>query len=199
MVAADQKQTEENERSQYGVIFHMPYWQNPTRLISYANGDKDVNLVLPIGFQPFVRCHMQTAYAIRMEKSFPLQDDIGFEKLYFKHSEKLSRDVYELMDCGKRIYPQEGLSEFNDIIDCIKCTQIFSESAFFDTCYMLGIKDIDNYKKLLQERGIRILNENLQFKISRQRLRAMNKKYSDFSLEKYMGSKVHCRLTHKSI
>ena len=177
----------------------MPYWQNTTRLISYAHGDKDVNLVLPIGFQPFVRCHMQTAYAIKMEKPFPLQDDIGFEKLFFRHSEKLSRDVYELMDCGRKIYPQEGLSEFKDIIDDIKCTQIFSESAFFDACDTLGIKDTDNYKKLLHECGVSVVSNNSQFKINRQRLRAMNRKYSDFSLEKYMDSKVHCRLTHKSI
>ena len=193
------EQTEKNERSKYGVIFHMPYWQNPTRLISYANGDKDVNLVLPIGFQPFVRCHMQTAYAIKMVKHFPLQDDIEFEKLYFRHSEKLSRDVYELMDCGRKIYPQEGLSEFKDIIDGIKYTQIFSESAFFDACDTLGIKDIDKYRRLLQERGIKIMDENLQFIISRQRLRVMNRKYANFSLEKYMGSKVHCRMIRKSI
>lgn len=193
------EQTEKNERSKYGVIFHMPCWQNTPRLISYANGDNDVNLVLPIGFQPFVRCHMQTAYAIKMEKLFPLQDDIGFEKLYFRHSEKLSRDVYELMDCGKKIYPQEGLCEFQDIFDGIKGTQIFSESAFFDACDMLEIKDTDNCRRLLQERGVSVVSKNLQFKISRQRLRAMNRKYANFSSEKYIGSKVHCRITHRGI
>lgn len=193
------EQTVKNERSKYGIIFHMPYWQNPTRLISYANGDKNVNLILPIGFQPFMRCHMQTAYAIKMEKPFPLQDDIGFEKLYFRHSEKLSREVFELMDCGRKIYPQEGLGEFKDIIDGIKGTLIFSESAFFDACDTLEIKDTDNCRRLLQDRGVSVVSNNSRFKISRQRFRAMNRKYADFSLEKYIGSKIHCRITHRGI
>ena len=123
-----------------GVIFHIPQWQaQNTMLMSTLEmsgmENKKVfnNVILPIGFQPFMRCHSQYAYGIHMEVPFPLQDDFTFEKLHFRHSVELSEKVFEMMECGKRIYPQEWLNEFMDTIVCIKHTTAFSEEAFEDT------------------------------------------------------------------
>ena len=64
-----------------------------------------------------------------METPFPLQDDFTFEKLRFRHNEKLSRDIFDRMDGGKKIYPQEGLEEFSDVIETIKeATDFFAEA-----------------------------------------------------------------------
>lgn len=38
--------------------------------------------VLPIGFQPFMRCHMQYGYGIKMIDEYPLQEDFSIEKEY---------------------------------------------------------------------------------------------------------------------
>ena len=36
------------------------------------------------------------------------------------------------MDCGKKIYPQEGLNQFDDIIEKIKRTTVFSREAYIN-------------------------------------------------------------------
>lgn len=59
------------------------------------------------------------------ENPFPLQEDYTFEKLHFKHSVELSKSVFEMMDGGKKIYPQEGLDEFADNIEAIKSATTF--------------------------------------------------------------------------
>lgn len=86
------EQTERDEDSQYGVIFHMPSWvmnsrwmkecdkfsgcsnevvsvdedgQNRYRLYTFPEYKGGVdNLIYPIGFQPFMRCSMQNGYGI---------------------------------------------------------------------------------------------------------------------------------------
>lgn len=88
----------------------------------------------PIGFQLFMRCHSQYGYVMNYEKGYCLQEDIRFEKLIFKHSEKLSEEVFQLMDKGSKIYPYERLDEFEDIINKIGTTKIFSEDSFEYAC-----------------------------------------------------------------
>lgn len=198
------EQTQKNENTRYGVIFHVPSWQAQFHLgAAYSSlhirEDSKANGILPIGFQPFMRCQSQYAYGIKMEKPFPLQDDIMFEKLYFEHNEKLSRKVYDLMGQGSKIYPQEGLNEFQDIIEQIRATKEFSEEAFEEAGSILEIKNSKYYKESLSEQGIQIVNGIHPYKISRQGLRAMNRKYADFSLEKNFGIKLHYRVTKHSI
>lgn len=57
-----------------------------------------------------MRCHMQNGYGIYMRMPMPLQQDIQFEKLRFRHHEELSQRVYEMMEGGERIYPHEVLN-----------------------------------------------------------------------------------------
>lgn len=196
-------QTERDDKSKYGVLFHIPSWQVSLNQMSacYASEHDDIkiNAILPIGFQPFMRCHSQYSHAIKMEKPYPLQEDITFEKLYFRHSEKLSQDIYDLMEQGKKIYPHEGLNEFDDIIEQIRKATLFSEQAFEDSCGMLCVGDKLYYRKLLKSKGIQIKNNCHPYILSRQRLRAMNSKYTDFSLEKYFGIKLHYRSVRHSL
>lgn len=82
------------------MIFHIPQWQAQ---YSSIMGSLEVsgmenetilnNMILPIGYQPFMRCHSQYAYGIHMKNPFPLQEDYTFEKLHFKHSVELSKSV----------------------------------------------------------------------------------------------------------
>lgn len=52
-----------------------------------------------------------------MREPYPLQQNFEFEKLKFKQSVELSQRVFEMMDRGKKIYPHEGLSQVQFIID----------------------------------------------------------------------------------
>lgn len=198
------KQTEIKPETQYGVIFHIPEWQASSTSMTMGlewEGKAEFlrNVILPIGYQPFMRCHSQHAYGIHMETPYPLQDDFTFEKLHFRHSERLSREVFELMDGGKKIYPQEGLNDFADIIDKICTTTEFSQEAFdyamentefFSTAAEAeaALSEI-----IILERPIKIVKNHNPIQVSRQRIRALNRKYEGFSIEKAYGIKLTSR------
>lgn len=193
--------TERNEKTQYGVIFHIPGWKTDiTSMTAGLTEDYADNVILPIGYQPFMRCHSQHGYGICMKKPFPLQEDVKFEKLRFRHDEKFSRGIFEKMDCGKKIYPQEGLVEFSDVIEEIKRTTIFSTAAYrnaleknadvSETEIQALLKDCDC--KRIFGSDVYIINKE-PIKVSRQRIRACNRKYEGFSIEKNYGIKLFAR------
>lgn len=197
------EQTEKNERTKYGMLFRIPEWRATEELHSSVL-DMDTgedtypilhNVILPIGFQPFQRCHMQHAYGIRQETAYPLQEDHSFEKLRFRHSEKLSKEVYEMMDQGKKIYPHEGLSGFDDQIDLIRNTTAFNreifERSFEENSYFT---DIEELEKLMEGRYTILEGKEHPFHLSRQRLRRMEQKCVGFSIEKTYGIKQTYRM-----
>jgi len=192
------KETKQSEATKYGVIFHIPQWQaaNIRMLdgLEMADGQTYLqNTIWPIGYQPFMRCHSQHAYGIHMEIPFPLQHDITFEKLRFRHNEKLSRDVFDLMDGGKKIYPQEGLQDFQDVIKSIASANTFSDEAFayaFEKNTYFCDKDVA-IKELRSSSvlgaPVTLIGDKHPFYITRQRIRALNRKYVGFSIEKNYG------------
>ncbi len=211
------EQTEQSEETKYGMIFHALQEQvtNRSLLASLELPDNSVeaksllqsgqilsNNILPIGFQPFMRCHMQYGYGIKLETEYPLQHDFIFEKLRFRHNEKLSREVYELMDGGKKIYPNEGLNAFEDQINGIRNASVFSDAAF-DYAFEKSRNFTDKEKcrkKILDTKilGIPItLGTDMHpFKLSRQRKRCLDRYYQGFSLEKEYGIKLTYRLCY---
>lgn len=200
--------TEKSNSTKYGMIFHTPQWQvsakstfNITGQFSINNDEEKIlnNDVLPIGFQPFMRCHMQHGYGIRMVDEYPLQEDYTFGKLRFRHSEKLSKEIYELMDQGRLIYPHEGLLDFTDIIEDIQQSSIFTEDAF-DYAFKKSnyFTDKSRCKKSLCKSTIlgdkRItIGDVHPFHLSRQRRRRLDRMYEGFSIEKEYGIKLMTR------
>ena len=193
-----------------GVIFHIPQWQARNAMLMSGlevSGMENQlilnNVILPIGYQPFMRCHSQYAYGIHMDEPFPLQEDYTFEKLHFHHSVELSRKVFEMMDGGRKIYPQEGLDEFADTIACIKNATTFSEEAFE---YALKEKnttglsrdEIIEQLKINQLLGtsVEITGIEHPYKITRAQIRRVNKKYVGFSIQKEYGVQLHSRMVY---
>lgn len=183
--------TEQSKEKQYGVIFHTPSYIANLSLMERATIDDNIpqQCILPIGYQPFMRCHNQCAYGIFMEDSLPLQNNSDFEQLYFRHNEKLAQKIYEYMDGGEKIYPHEGLEEFQDIINTITKTQIFSEEALlyaFDKNNYYN--NIDGILKDLLE--IQILGSPIMiqkkhpFSLSRQRINRFNRKSGVIDIKK---------------
>lgn len=206
--------TETDDAHKYGMIFHMPSWQMSSRWMSgahyfssaagypeknvkYDSSIKIDNLIYPIGFQPFMRCHMQEGYGIYMRKSCPLQSDIGFEKLRFRHNEKLSKAVFELMHGGKLIYPHEGLNQVSFIIDEIAGLTEFSEQSFeaaLRRSQFYCLKDADSVKKRLEEfavagQKIKVLDGHKWY-LSSSLKRKIDRIYRNFSVEETYGIKI---------
>ena len=194
------KQTEKNDSSKYGVIFHIPRINANLALSAYItdnpfNNPKKYNIkknvILPIGFQPFRRCDAQTGYGIYMKIPFPLQKDISFEKLFFRHDEKLSQWIYDEMAQGDKIYPQEGLNSFLDVIKNINNTNIFSEKAFHYgvNCGDVFKDELDAKKNLsyvrLDNSPIEIKKSGeLKFSATRQRIRQFNRQNKELDFQR---------------
>lgn len=198
------ERTETDEYHKYGIIFHIPknrmLFREGMACQLFMKGEKFYSeaspndVIYPIGFQPFMRCHMQYGYAMYMRKPHPLQNDQGFEKLRFRHDEELSKWVYEKMQGGKLIYPHEGLNEVGFIIDKIKELTVFSSDAFKYALERNNIADseIPIYLKKLEkfcidnnsDKNIRITDNSI-WKLSSGRRQKVDNHYKDFSIEKY--------------
>lgn len=191
------EQTERNEDTRYGVLFHAPaenvMLDNMSCAYKAWRNNNYEGIILPIGYQPFMRCHSQYGYGLYMKEPAPLQGNPTFEELHFLHSEKLSEAVYELMDCGRKIYPQEGIGKFRDIIDSISIATSFSEDAFQQVLQANGWTDqADKFRLDLSQFKIcgvpiSISGDSHPFRVSRQRIRSANRKDRNFSIEKEYG------------
>ena len=76
------------------------------RPYTFYSGDLD-GMAFQIGYQPLMRCHHQSGYIMPMMRGNCLQEDSRFEKMRFLQSEELSNQVFEMMDNGKKVFPNE--------------------------------------------------------------------------------------------
>lgn len=211
----------------YGMIFHMPTyimslkWINALEDFSlgsdtvvsvYDKEDgslvqkklpnicRESNIIYPLGFQPFMRCHMQSGYGIYMRNPVPLQNNCEFQKLKFKQSVELSQRVFDMMDGGKKIYPHEGLEKVEFIIDKIRKLTQFSVDSFEYALYRNHYYRIEDREKCLDElhnfsvngEYIKIVDQH-PWKLSSGRRKKIDRIYKDFSIEKDYGIMIRER------
>lgn len=212
---------------QYGMIFHMPSNRMPMRwsiaLEDFSPWTSEVigqneqgenrvkrkelpsicresGVVYPLGFQPFMRCHMQSGYGMYMREPYPLQQNFEFEKLKFKQSVELSQRVFNMMDGGKKIYPHEGLGQVQFIIDEIRNLTTFSNEAFEYALYRNHYYKMEDREKCLEDlqafsvdgKNIKVI-DNHPWKLSSGRRKRIDAVYNNFSLENNYGILIHER------
>lgn len=227
------KQTEVDENHKYGMIYHMPSNRMPMRWSRAVNKftvytDRPVgvnaagspcydrllfpkykgevgNLIYPLGFQPFMRCHMQSGYGIYMRTPRPLQMDCEFEKLKFRHSEELSQKVFHMMKGGKLVFPHEGLKQVQYIIDQISEETTFSEKAFQYALYrshFFRIGEAENVRKEIQKFRVDgktiLIRKQHPWVIPFRKRQHINRLYNNFSIEKRYGIKIMDRGSNPS-
>jgi len=202
-------QIERDDRTRYGVLFHMPSWNAmATNMFAAARSgnqsmqDKE-GMILPIGYQPFMRCHSQYGYGLYMKTPAPLQENILFEKLHFPQGERLSEAVFELMEGGKKIYPREGLDDFSDVIESIKSATQFSEAAFLAALQKNQLEaQADLYRHKLENfhvdsKVIEFCGDQHPYHINRNRIRYANRRDKHFSIEKEYGIQLVSRPVYR--
>jgi hypothetical protein len=178
-------------KTQFGVIF-----QRPTNHINNLIPlESQPVKIFPVGFQPFMRCHMQNSYVALMDKSHCLQKENTFKKLRFKHDEELCNYIYHLMDYGKKIYPHEGLILMESEIEKIKNRKIFSNETFEYVSEEPKFKSLNKntLKQLLLDSEYEITND--QNLIVKEKIEQINKLYSNFDMEQTYKIKFRTRLT----
>lgn len=146
------------------------------------------NLIMPIGYQPFLRCHFQYGYFIPMRSEWDLQDAAsGFTILYFKHDEKFCRYIFDLNEAGRSTYPDNTDSIFIPTVDKIRETTSFSKKAF-DIIYKhrreipFPFPQDHTKEMIIQELGdIQIIDDEL---IPRHDIDDINKKWCETCVNK---------------
>lgn len=221
-----QAEIDDNEDTKYGYIFHAPDW-----IIDYMNGGGFSNwsfkhlhngdpmelpdrnkrfylqsgdmdgVALQIGYQPLQRCAHQSGYIYPMRNMKPLQEDWHFEKLRFRHSVELSQQVYDMMDGGKKVFPNEGVTELQGFIEQIKHSVIFSMDELQAVFDCDGIDNsifptIAELKNALEgystsDGKVIIQDEPIGYDIPQDILERVNSHYDGKDLLETVGGMIH--------
>ena len=200
----------------FGMIFHSPDWvtdylapmgsigfgmRNPdvfTRAVPYPLSSSALDgTSFQIGYQPFYRCQYQRGYIYPMRENQPMQQNDHFEKLRFRQSVTLSKRIYDMMDGGKKIFPQEGIAEALPILQRIQSTVVFSHD---DVQSVYEFEEVDkNFFPTLQAyeealngfsidgKRITIQASDVLYPIPRAMKRRINRQYNKTDLGKMIG------------
>lgn len=203
----------ECEDRKYGVIFHTPDWTMDyfqpstsaklwdkmevmrTRPLSIEDGEVD-GIAFQIGMQPLMRCHHQSGYIYPMVENKPLQDNWWFEKLYIKLTSELSEKVFKMMDGGKKVFPNEGISEARSVIEEIKKSFTFSEDDLL--CLSEDMREkIRDYD--FDGKRITVQNGEVGYNLPQETWDAINAKYNGKDLLAPTGGMFHYKPEEKII
>lgn len=210
------KEPTENADSRFGMIFHSPDWvtdylaprgciefgmRNPdafTRTKPYPMSSHALDgTSFQIGYQPFYRCQYQSGYILPMRENATLQENNYFEKLRFRQSTALSERIYNMMDGGKKIFPQEGIAEALPILRSIQNATVFSHD---DVKQVYEFEEVDQnlfptlqtYKDALSGfsvggKRITIQESDIVYPIPRAMKKRINRQYNKINLGKMIG------------
>ena len=199
-----------NENHKYGIIYHAPNWvldfispggslewyfqhmNDEDRWYGLDNGDLD-GMAFQIGYQPLMRCHHQSGYVYPLRYGVSLNEDRRFERMRFKQSVELSQWVFKMMDGGKKVFPQEGITEIRDILIQIQNTKRFSYDDLMLAYDMDRVNKelfptVDDVKKELEEQGYYIEDDEVQYLLDEKALESVNEKYDGKDLLKPIGA-----------
>lgn len=165
------------------------------------NGDLD-GMAFQIGYQPLMRCHHQSGYVYPLRYGIPLNEDRRFERMRFKQSVELSQWVFKMMDGGKKVFPQEGITEIRDILIQIQNTKRFSYDDLMLAYDMDRVNKelfpmVDDVKKELEEQGYYIEDDEVQYLLDEKALESVNEKYDGKDLLKPIGGRLHFKSEDK--
>ncbi len=181
------------DKDRYGVIFKAnSYLADLAHAHTMSKGEA---AIIPIGFQPFMRCHRQYGYAYVMQENDDLYNDNIFQIKKFKHSIELSNEIFHRMEGGKSIFPSEGLDDIANEIDEIKQADSFSNEVFKNVLSYFKFNSFDiDIKKELEFRKMNIGQSPI--KLSRQRIRKINRDYEKMGFLKESPLPLHSRTVY---
>lgn len=225
-----EKDINQSESSKYGVIYHTPDWMidfiNGTNFLKlHASFEKEKGRNRPsvidtglwdgvayqIGLQPFYRCHTQSGYVYPMKTIEDIRHNGQFERIRFPQTVEFSNQIFEMMDKGRMIYPNEGITQIMDILEQMGRTLTFSEDDLL-FAYELDEADkkefptIDQLRSTLQSDEVEhlikdaygiadgriMIGENeVEYPISKNTINNINACYNDKSFLAPIGERIY--------
>lgn len=148
--------------------------------------------ILPIGYQPFMRCSNQHGFVLKMKNAKEdLKQNEFIKKFRFRLTPEFCQTVFNMMQQGKNIYPTDGLSDFFDEIKYIKEDQnTFSKAILHEACKIEGIKCTNKVYQTLRDKNILIGKNSAQIYDTR-KIRRINSLWNSVCWEELYGFNVN--------
>ena len=147
--------------------------------------------ILPIGYQPFMRCSNQYGFVLKMKNANEDLKQNNFVRKYrFRLTPEFCKTVFDMMQQGKKIYPTDGLSDFVTEIQAIKTQTSFSRKTFQEACRKEKLQCRDTLYKQLSDGGISI-GKMLRPTYDVKKIEMINKAWKDVNWEKLYGFHIH--------
>ena len=165
--------------SRYGVLYRTPTEITDMKLV-LSNEETVTDLIVPIGYQPFMRCSAQHGYMLFIkDDSYDLLNDPLFDKFRIEHDEDFCRWIFDEMDCGAKVYPHNDIPKIEDYLISIKNTHMISQTTFENLMRDLdySAQEAQVIKQQLQRYGYTVISGQIKH-IHYNRLRKINKQYS---------------------
>lgn len=163
--------------SRYGILY-----RTPTEItdMKWALSDESSasQIITPIGYQPFMRCSHQHGYMMLTNNdTYDLYQDDLFDKYRILLDEELCTWIYEEMDRGNAVYPNDDVPDISQYFEKLNYQCSFSESVFQTAMQDLVVKtnDITAWREVLS--GLRFSIKNKTELIKAEQLAQINKQY----------------------
>jgi hypothetical protein len=144
--------------SRYGILYRTPAEITD---IKWALADENAGfqIITPVGYQPFMRCSNQHSYMMltNNDDKYDMLCDPLFDIYKIRLDEGFCKWIYEQMDCGNKVYPNDDIPDVSLEIEKINKQTIFSGAMFQRVIHDLKMTNaIDDFRKLFEEHGIAI-------------------------------------------
>lgn len=114
--------------SRFGIVYRAKSELNDMEY--YIHKDKIENLIVPIGYQPFMRCSSQHGYTMFITSAnYNLYSDNRFEKFKFRLTEQFCQKIFNMMEQGQKVYPNNDIPNIDKYFNIINPSHIFTEQA----------------------------------------------------------------------
>ena len=163
--------------SRYGILYRSP--SEITDLI-WCTEPKDAatEIIIPVGFQPLMRCSQQHGYMLLTKTNYDLFRDERFDKFKFRLTEEICNWIFEEMDQGTKVYPNNDIPDISLEIEKINKQMTFSRDVFNNAAngFRLHGEERDNVLTILKQYDFDIVGTVSV--IMPEKLAEINKTYS---------------------
>lgn len=159
--------------SRYGILYRCP--QDVMDLKWLCDENRFKEMIIPVGYQPFMRCKTQSAYMmLTTQFDFDLMQCRDFEKIRFELNPELCEWIFEKMHQGSDIYPAEDIPDIYRYINSISTTNRFSQAVVDGFVESLDEKGKAKFNNWMKQNGLstvsklEIISPNKKRKIDKQ-------------------------------
>lgn len=174
--------------SKYGILY-----RSITEItdLKWMIDESEVETIVPVGYQPFMRCAAQSAYMLlAKDEKYDMYTDNIFEKFRFRLSKEICDWIYEEMNCGDKIYPYKDIPEIYQEVSAINKSKKFSENTLsmaVDDLKKSGFDDkyISEIKRIINSWGVEFSDDYVVF--DSEKIKEVNESYTIDVAEKIMN------------